>query len=68
MSKDISAVMYPKLIRIGDACYRRMDCEPDGVIVDLSLNFDPKSLKNPQMDSKSEGNTFFLFLNSFLIF
>lgn len=36
MDVEASTTMRPKLIRIGDTCYRRFDCAADGIIQDLT--------------------------------
>lgn len=37
MDLDAATVMRPKLVRIGNNCYRRLDLTPDGVIEDYNL-------------------------------
>ena len=56
MDLDSSAVMKPKLIRIGDSCYRRMDMKADdNIFVYRNLHHDKnlKNLQNKQQPGKS---------------
>ncbi|XP_075589808.1 activating signal cointegrator 1 complex subunit 1 isoform X2 [Dermatophagoides farinae] len=38
MDYNASFAMSPKLIQVGNSCYRRLDCNPDGIIDNLTIN------------------------------
>lgn len=59
MANETTKVMLPKLVRIGNSCYRRLDCDPDGQIDDYStrLGLDFKQQLQPS-ETNPKGKKF----------
>lgn len=62
MDVEASTTMRPKLIRIGDTCYRRFDCAADGIIQDLTPMI---KINNHGQRSNIHKNACINFLNCF---
>ncbi|KAH9421014.1 activating signal cointegrator 1 complex subunit [Dermatophagoides pteronyssinus] len=46
MDYNASFAMSPKLIHVGSSCFRRLDCDPDGIIENLTINHRTIASKN----------------------
>lgn len=46
MDYNASFAMSPKLIHVGSSCYRRLDCDSDGIIENLTINHRTIASKN----------------------